>query len=80
MLTPLHIRLAMAAFDLTNRDLAPHIDVTEGTIGNALKGKSVNSATLNRIADFFQRKGVEFLYDRDAPGVRIRLAAERAAA
>ena len=81
VLTPLHIRLAMAAFTMTNRDLAPHIEVFESTIANVLKGKaSVKSDTIYRIAAYFEARGVEFIYDDEAPGVRVRLAVETRAA
>src|SRR5450432_1426232 len=76
ILTPLHIRMAMAAFNLTNRDLAPHIQVAEGTIGNVLKGlPSIKSGTYYAILAFFEKKGCEFFFDDDAPGVRVRKAA-----
>lgn len=74
MLTPLHLRLAMAAFDLTRRSLAPQIGVFETTIGRFLQGDDINSGTVRSLTAFFEVRGVEFIYDAEAPGVRVRKA------
>lgn len=81
VLTPLHIRLAMAALEMNNRDLAPHIEVASSTISSVLRGEpTVRAETIYRIAAYFESKGIAFIYDDDAPGIRVsRPAAAKAA-
>ena len=66
MIEPLHIKLAMAAFDMTKAQLGDAVGVSPQTISAAIAGKGVNSKTFNIIEQYFEKRGLVFVGAGDA--------------
>lgn len=66
MIEPLHIKMALAALDMTKAQLGEAAGVSSQTIAKAIAGKGVNSNTLTTIERYFQWRGLEFFNKGDA--------------
>lgn len=77
MLTPLHVRAAMALLDINRTKMAEIVNVEKQTISAFLHGsRNIGSRTLYNIEAYFKEKGVVFLEEGDAStsgGIGIRL-------
>ncbi len=77
MISPLHIRLAMAAFNMSQIDLAAKMGVDKMTIGRYLRGdKGIAVGLVAEMERYFKERGVCFVDEGDqapAGGLGIRL-------
>jgi DNA-binding XRE family transcriptional regulator len=77
MFSPTHLRLAMAACDVTYADIAEEIGVVKPTVRNFAKGGNINSGTLVKIEKYFTDRGIIFIEaGHPAPegGIGIRIS------
>lgn len=75
MITPLQLRLARTALDLTIRDLAQLADVAPSTITRFESGSAGSQRrTLDHLQKLLEERGVVFLDDDGdrGPGIRVR--------
>ena len=78
MIAPVHIKLAMAAFNMSHGDLAKEMNVSKPTIFRYMHGDTgVSIGLVTQMERFFKERGVVFLDDGDQSatgGLGIRLA------
>lgn len=78
MLTGLHIRLALAAFEMTYEDLGKELDIDPVTLRSfAYDRRGINSQTVEKMGKYFKGRGVVFLDDGQVTmtggrGIRFR--------
>ena len=67
-----HVAAARELLDMTQQDLAMATGLSLSTIQALESGRKVaRSATIEKIREAFERRGIEF-YNGDEPGVRFR--------
>ena len=75
-MTPLQLRMARAALDLTIRDIEAGTGVNKNTVSRYEAGRDILASALQKLERFFRDEGVIFLDADPKGGVGVRMPAE----
>ncbi len=73
MMSPVHLRMARAALDLTVRDLANKAKTNKDTISRYEAGREVLSGTIDKLEKVLWSAGIIFILEDEYGGPGIRL-------
>ena len=75
-MTPVQLRMARVALDLTVRDIEARTGVNKNTVSRFEAGRDILASALQKLERFFRDEGVIFLDADESGGVGVRLTAE----
>jgi transcriptional regulator with XRE-family HTH domain len=73
MMSPIHLRMARAAFNWTVRELADRAGVNKNVVSRYEGGKEIVSSSLRSLEEVFAKEGVVFFEDDREHGTGVGL-------